>query len=114
MKPNQTNAHKYTLSQIAVFFVITFAITWSMFFLGTQVFPEQFEILFIIAGAFGPFAAALIVIRLYKRPTTLHKLLPLLSKKIFYFKRLLILSPANLPVMRETGNPEGLKVHCLA
>lgn len=82
MKSNRTHPKKFTIVQIAVYFVITFAITWSMFFLGINVFPEQYEIFFIIIAAFGPLAAALIVIRVYKGKIELRKWI----KQIFRFR----------------------------
>jgi len=79
---SQKGKRKYTLTQIALYFVLTFVITWSMFFLATRLLPEEYETLFIILGAFGPFIAAVLVIWRSQGRTELRYWL----RKIFRFR----------------------------
>jgi membrane protease YdiL (CAAX protease family) len=72
MENNFTHYKKYSLAHITQFFVLTFVITWSMFYLATRVVPAEYETLFIILGAFGPLTAAMIVIRFSQGPGELR------------------------------------------
>jgi len=82
LNQNHINSPKFTLRQIAAFFLLTFLITWSMFYLAIRVVPENVEILFIILGAFGPFLAAVLVIWMSRGGTELRSWL----RQIFRFR----------------------------
>ena len=51
---------------LVLYFILTFAISyvlWAPTFLGL---PEEYHLIFLVLGAFGPFLAALLIIRLSK------------------------------------------------
>ena len=46
------------------YFVLTFAITWSIWAIGNSILPEELFTIALVVGAFGPFLSALIIIRI--------------------------------------------------
>lgn len=54
------------------YFVLTFAISWSLWFMGYLFLPEELFIIALISGAFGPFLSALIIIRISKGKSILR------------------------------------------
>lgn len=63
---------EYTSLQIILFFGLTFVISWSMFIPAVNFLQGNRQTLLIILGAFGPFAAAVIVIWTSKGRTELY------------------------------------------
>ncbi len=49
---------RYSTGMLVQFFVLSFAITWTILIPALAGVPEEFQILFIIVAAFGPFVAA--------------------------------------------------------
>ena len=54
------------------YFVLTFAISWSIWFTGHLILPEELFIISLILGAFGPFLSAVIIIRTSRGKTVLR------------------------------------------
>lgn len=46
------------------YFVLTYALSWSVWFAGDILLKEEWQLLVIVIGAFGPFCAALILLRI--------------------------------------------------
>lgn len=62
MEENQIKQPEYTPEQIILFFLLAFAITWSILIPTITLLPEDGQMPFFILGAFGPFIAAVIII----------------------------------------------------
>jgi membrane protease YdiL (CAAX protease family) len=55
------------------FFILTFAISWSIWFFGSIVLPEDLYMIALVPGVFGPFVSALLIIRISRGKTSLRK-----------------------------------------
>ena len=62
MAESDRRQFQYTRRMLVLYFVLTFAITWSILIPALAIVPEDGQILFIILAAFGPFLAAVITI----------------------------------------------------
>jgi membrane protease YdiL (CAAX protease family) len=62
-----------------VYFILTFAISWSIWSLGSILLPEDLFLIALVPGVFGPFLAAVLIIRFSKGKATLQSWL----RKIF-------------------------------
>jgi membrane protease YdiL (CAAX protease family) len=54
---------RWTTRVLVLYFVLAFVITWAILIPALRITPPDYELLFIILAAFGPFASAIIVIR---------------------------------------------------
>ena len=59
---NKNGELHFDLRMLVLYVVIAFAITWAILIPALVMVPEEWQILFIIAAAFGPFLAAVITI----------------------------------------------------
>jgi len=57
----------FTLRMTALYFVLTFAVTWAILIPVLLSVPEESLTLFFVAPAFGPFIAAIVVMGIYRR-----------------------------------------------
>jgi membrane protease YdiL (CAAX protease family) len=80
------------------YFILTFAISWSVWFLGSILLPEDLFLIALVPGVFGPFLAAVLIIRISKGKATLRSWL----RKIFNLRisvRLYLLGGLFLPFL---------------
>ena len=54
------------------YFVLTFAISWSIWFVGHLLLPAELFIISLVLGAFGPFLSAVLIIRISRGKTILR------------------------------------------
>lgn len=45
------------------YFVLTYALSWTVWFIGGLLLPDELQILVTVIGAFGPFSAAILLLR---------------------------------------------------
>ena len=64
------------------YFVLTFAISWSIWAIGNSILPEDMFIVALVLGAFGPFLSAVLIIRFSRGRKILRKWL----RSIFNFR----------------------------
>ena len=64
------------------YFVLTFAISWTIWIIGDSILPERLFTISLVLGAFGPFLSAVIIIRISKSKASLKKWL----RSIFNFR----------------------------
>lgn len=55
------------------YFILTFAISWSVWGLGNLLLPENLFLIALVPGVFGPFISAVLIIRMSKGKVTLRK-----------------------------------------
>jgi membrane protease YdiL (CAAX protease family) len=53
---------RWTTRVLVLYFVLAFAITWAILIPALRIAPPDYELLFFVVAAFGPFASAIIVI----------------------------------------------------
>ena len=73
---------QYSTGMLVQFFVLSFAITWTILIPALSAAPEDLQILFIFAAAFGPFLAAIFTIGMAKEGPELRRWLG----RIFRFR----------------------------
>jgi len=54
------------------YFVLTYAISWSVWFIGNRLLPKDFFIIALVLGVFGPFLSAVLIIRISKGKATIR------------------------------------------
>jgi membrane protease YdiL (CAAX protease family) len=64
------------------YFILTFAISWTIWTIGNYLLPEGLFVIALVLGAFGPFLSAVIIIRISKGKTVLRNWF----RTIFNFK----------------------------
>jgi membrane protease YdiL (CAAX protease family) len=66
MNENNHPTFHYSHGMVALYFVLTFAITWIFLIPAVSVAPQNLQTLLFIPAAFGPFLAAIIIILITK------------------------------------------------
>lgn len=66
MADNSTYQSRLTLRMMALYFVLTFVITWAILIPALSSVPEESLIPFFIPAAFGPLLAAIVVMGVYR------------------------------------------------
>ncbi|MFX1538335.1 MAG: CPBP family intramembrane glutamic endopeptidase [Promethearchaeota archaeon] len=64
MADTKTYQSRFTLRMMALYFVLAFAITWAILIPVLSLVPEESLTFFFVPPAFGPFIAAIVVIRI--------------------------------------------------
>ncbi|MDH5448314.1 MAG: CPBP family intramembrane metalloprotease [Candidatus Bathyarchaeota archaeon] len=66
MADTNTYQSRFTLRMTALYFVLTFAITWAILIPALSSVPEESLTPFFVPAAFGPFLAAIVVMGIYR------------------------------------------------